>query len=79
MAEEKRATVSIINGAGTDPIVIDWQPGDTRDKVLKRANIVLPDHCTASVNGRALKRGHDKIKAGDVIVIANRPHNGGMQ
>jgi len=69
-------TVTVQNGPGSKPIVVEWQRGDTRDKVLERAKVELTEDCTASVDGNVLRFGRSKVKPGDVIIVANRPRNG---
>jgi hypothetical protein len=76
MAENKNA-VTISRGAGTEPIVIELQDGDTVATVLTRAEVTVGNDETATLNDQKVKRRTKaKVKNGDIIVIAGKPSNG---
>lgn len=75
--QDTQQVVKIANGAGTDPITVSWQQGDTVASVLERAGVTIGHGHTATI-GRRRVRNPEKtaIKVGEVIVIAGKPSNG---
>lgn len=76
-ANDVEKTVTIANGAGNRPIVVDHHPGDMVASVLDRANLTLEAGTTVSI-GRKRVEDIDKttVAAGDVLVIAGKVSNG---
>ncbi len=69
--------VYIAVGAGTKPIEVTWQQGDTVDSVLKRADVIYTSDKSPTLGKvRVLNPKNTHVKPGDTIVVAGRPANG---
>ena len=69
--------VTIAAGAGNEPITVEWQPDDTVETVLGRAEVKIGVGETVTIGRRRIKNpAKTKVNAGDLIVIATKPANG---
>ena len=78
MAENTaQGTVNVANGAGNEPIKVDWYPGDTVASILERANITIQPGQAATLGKRRVKRPEKTaVDSGSTIVIAGKISNG---
>ena len=70
-------TVQIANGAGTQPISVDWTEGMTVTTALQAAQIELKQGETAVIGEtRISDPDNTQVSVGQMIVISNKPANG---
>lgn len=69
--------VRVSQGAGTETIEVEYQEGDTVQRILEKANITVPDgKVITSGNQVVTNSAETKAKGGEIIVIAGAVSNG---
>ena len=76
--ETEEKVVTVVNGAGTDPIKVPWAEGMTVTGALKAAGIEELEEGEAPVIGEAMVEDPDEtlVEPGQMIVIDETPANG---
>ena len=69
--------VTIINGAGVEPITVAWSEGMTVTSVLEAAEIELEQGETAVISDILIEKPDETlVEPGQTIIIDNMPANG---
>lgn len=68
--------VRIANGAGKQPIIVDYVQGETYAQLFKRTGITLDEKHIATIGKGPIKDLSRPVEAGTTITIANTPSNG---
>lgn len=68
--------VRIADGAGRQPIVVDYIEGETYKKLLKRAGVKLDGNHIATIGKGVIKDLNCPVERGVTVTIANTPGNG---
>ena len=68
--------VRIANGAGRQPIVLDYVQGETFEELFNRANVWPREGQIVTYGKKQVKHFGDLVEPGTTITIANQPNNG---
>lgn len=70
-------TARVINGAGTDPIMVEVKTGDTVTDVIKRAGVTLSKHDAVAIGKKSITNpGKTPADPNTTIVITGKIANG---